>query len=104
MTADLVQFLRDRLYEDERQANAATTFAAASWSIETSGIVTTGPDDDVYTNDREVAAHIARHDPARVLREVEAGRRVLRAHEKWCEGRCEAKYPEGGSTLRTTGT
>ncbi|MEU6057986.1 DUF6221 family protein [Streptomyces sp. NPDC047097] len=43
-----------------------------------------------------VGGHIIRHDPARALREVEAGRRLLRAHEKWCEGRCEAKYPEGG--------
>ncbi|MFI2354696.1 DUF6221 family protein [Streptomyces anulatus] len=34
--------------------------------------------------------------PARTLREVEAKRRILRAHAKWCEGRCEAKYPEGG--------
>ncbi|MFP8960017.1 DUF6221 family protein [Streptomyces nanhaiensis] len=43
-----------------------------------------------------VGQHIARHDPARVLREVEAGRRLIRAHEKWCEGRCEAKYPNVG--------
>ena len=43
-----------------------------------------------------LAAHIARHDPARVLAEVEAKRRIVRAHAKWCEGRCEAKYPEGG--------
>ncbi|MGQ4733453.1 DUF6221 family protein [Streptomyces sp. Ju416(a)] len=42
------------------------------------------------------AKYIARHDPARTLREIEAKRRILRAHEKWCEGRCEAKYPDGG--------
>ena len=28
----------------------------------------------------QLAAHIARHDPARVLREVEAGRRILERH------------------------
>ncbi|MEU0952538.1 DUF6221 family protein [Streptomyces niveus] len=25
-----------------------------------------------------------------------AGRRLIRAHEKWCEGRCEAKSPKSG--------
>lgn len=29
---------------------------------------------------RDVAVHIARHDPARALREVEAGRRILERH------------------------
>jgi hypothetical protein len=31
--------------------------------------------------DAETAAHIARHDPARVLREVEAKRKILAAYE-----------------------
>ena len=74
---DLARFLRDRLDEDKRQAEAAMTYAAADWFIETSGIVTTGPDGDAYTDDREVAAHIARHDPARVLAEVDVKRRAL---------------------------
>lgn len=82
MTDALVQFLHDRLDEDERQARAAMTYAAAAWFIETSGIVTTGPDDDVYTDDREVAEHIARHDPARVLRDVEAKRAVVEQYEQ----------------------
>lgn len=81
MSDDLVQFLRNRLTDDERQAKAAMTYAAKDWFIETSGIVTTGPEDDVYTNDREVAEHIARHDPSRVLREVEAKRRIVEQHE-----------------------
>lgn len=81
MNDDLVQFLRNRLTDDERQAKAAMTYAAKDWFIETSGIVTTGPKDDVYTNDREVAEHIARHDPARVLHDVEAKREVIRLAE-----------------------
>lgn len=31
-----------------------------------------------------------------VLAEVEVKRRIMRAHEKWCEGRCEATYPDVG--------
>ncbi|MYX67387.1 hypothetical protein K388_05554 [Streptomyces sp. KhCrAH-43] len=110
MTADLVQFLRARLNEDERAARAATP---GPW-CDSGGYVT---DIDQHGNSRVQvtefgtqdedgqgsgpqgqadSAHIARHDPTRVLREVESGRRTLRAHDKWCEGRCEAKYPEGG--------
>ena len=77
---ELVDFLRARLDEDERQARAAMTFQAAEWRVETSGIITTSADTDVYTDDRELAEHIARHDPARVLAEVEAKRDAIVLH------------------------
>ncbi|MFI2084332.1 DUF6221 family protein [Streptomyces rubiginosohelvolus] len=87
---DLVQFLRDRLDEDEQAARAAT------WD-EQSDVWTARPpqaryeqyivadylDDGVVAVTPEnadvdgVGQHIARHDPARVLREVEAKRRIL---------------------------
>ncbi len=82
MSDDLVQFLRARLDEDERQARAAMIYQDASWRVETSGIITTSSETDVYTDDRELAEHIARHDPARVLAEVEARREVVRLAER----------------------
>lgn len=84
---ELVQFLRDRLDEDERTALAATP---GPW--EQSGIGDYGwtvsfsrPGAGVEAEDsdqgRADAAHIARHDPARVLAEVEAKRRMLDEHK-----------------------
>lgn len=69
MTADLVQFLRDRLDEDQRLANGATWAPESDW--ETLGNLDSG-----------LARWIARHDPARVLAEVEAKREVVRLAER----------------------
>lgn len=104
MSVELVQFLRNRLADDERQAKAAMTYAAKDWFIETSGIVTTGPEGDVYTDDREVAEHIARHDPARVLREVAAKRELLADYERFVAERRRMmngwdSYPETSPVL-----
>jgi hypothetical protein len=77
---DLVEFLRDRLDEDERQARAAMIYQDANWRVEISGIITTSAETDVYTDDRELAEHIARHDPARVLADVEAKREIVEQH------------------------
>lgn len=68
MTADLVQFLRDRLDEDEQTARACP--GDGTWTTEAFEVY--GPD----LSD-EVRAHTARHNPARVLREVEAKRLML---------------------------
>ena len=103
MTADLIEFLRARLDEDEAGVRALKV--PHDWH--------TGPGDDPdWTNecmvlmwppefhtpyerdkhwrgetvaDPETATHIARHDPARVLREVEAKRRVLDAYVEVAE-------------------
>lgn len=103
MTADLVQFLRARLDEDEAEARAAAEKAGSGdwryqpddnyvswiehderasptnretwWPLVTEAASYVGD-----TIDREVADHIARHDPARVLREVEAKQRLLDLH------------------------
>ncbi|WP_406000710.1 DUF6221 family protein [Streptomyces sp. NBC_00829] len=103
--SDLVAFLRARLDEDQQLADAAPpgpwdarpSDAADLWTV-------LGPygaysrfnaDEDVRTvtayrlevagsdigaggvRSREAAEHMARHDPARVLREVEAKRRIV---------------------------
>ncbi|MFD6656894.1 DUF6221 family protein [Streptomyces parvus] len=84
MTDALVAFLKARC--DELQAQQEDPFTA--WH---------SPDCEAVPDNwgRETGACNCGV-PARTLREVEAKRRILRAHEKWCEGRCEAKHPEGG--------
>ncbi|MEV6079673.1 DUF6221 family protein [Streptomyces sp. NPDC052069] len=81
---DLVQFLRDRLAEDERIARAATP---SPWeqTPEKVGCLASAEYWEVVDCTgtpmaRENAEHVARHDPARVLREVEAKRRRLTRH------------------------
>ncbi|MEU2724099.1 DUF6221 family protein [Streptomyces smyrnaeus] len=66
---DLVAFLRARLDEE---AQAAQGSPVQSWN-EADFYVST----DLIPG---VRAHIARHDPARVLDEVDAKRRILRWH------------------------
>lgn len=90
MTDELVAFLRARLDEDEQAARDATppqdplSAAPGHWNVHLES-----KDDGWAVEDasglwaavtgypRGKAAHIARHDPARVLRDVEAKRRIL---------------------------
>ena len=90
MSAELAEFLTACLDEDEAAAKAA---AGPDWLEDGSPslVVFTrqqdeGPRQGVrgiawcsngYDDDRANMAHIARHDPARVLREVEAGRHLI---------------------------
>jgi hypothetical protein len=103
--SELVEFLRARLDEDEAVARAAV---GLDWHAQGNVELRTIPHDspgsvepcwyqiarggfdegphvglvDYYRWDRrETFRHIARHDPARVLREVEAKRRVLWLYE-----------------------
>lgn len=69
---DLVQWLRAQLDEDERIARACP--GNGEWSAE--DIAVYGPDLSV-----EVRAHMAEHDPRRVLAEVDAKRRIIDLHK-----------------------
>ena len=89
----LVEWLRAQLDEDERIARAATP---GPW-VDQGGYVTdVGPRvqvTDYGTQDGEPeedgpqgradSAHIAEHDPARVLREIDAKRRLLAVHRPY---------------------
>lgn len=92
---DLVQFLTACLDEDERIARAATP---GPWSDQGGYVTDVGPDGlprvqvtDYGTQDGEPeednpqgradSAHIAVWDPARVLREIDAKRQIIRLHE-----------------------
>lgn len=81
---DLVAFLRARITEDEAIANQAFAEhndAASEWSEIWSGVVQLGIYEDlILTHDRAVSCHIVRHDPARVLAEVDAKRELVDEH------------------------
>lgn len=91
--SDVVSFLRARLDEDEQIARAASDLGA-SWYVDgrTGEVAAVQPDPEpgdsavLVTCDsyglsaaveEEQAVHIARHDPACVLRDVEAKRRII---------------------------
>ncbi|QGZ53356.1 hypothetical protein GPZ77_34565 (plasmid) [Streptomyces sp. QHH-9511] len=79
----LVQFLNDRLDEDERAARrAGDSFRQIG---ETGVIVATEGDraeECASANWTGIADHIVRHDPTRVLAEVDAKREVANAYER----------------------
>ena len=87
---DLISFLRTQLDEDERVAREAADGDSGRWFFGEKWNVYRAEDigDDagevnelvVYGNVKPQSEHIARHDPARVLREVEAKRRILDVH------------------------
>lgn len=78
---ELFAFVRRCLDEDEGLARAAFAEhnnAIAEWHEPWSGTVEIGPhEDDLCCNDAGVSRHIVNWDPARVLAEVEATRRIL---------------------------
>jgi hypothetical protein len=84
VTADLVAFLRARLDEDEQAARTlgGVTLDAYleggddGWAVEGEGGI------GAIIGDRNLAEHIARHDPTRVLREVEAKRQIIDEFER----------------------
>lgn len=120
---ELVQWLRAQLDEDERIARAAAEpeqwvelnrAPQTSWSVdrwadpdraavvaeESSAypvVATTQGMDEADAEAR--VAHIAEHDPARVLREIDAKRRILTRHSPHvsgstgCAARCEQGHP-----------
>jgi hypothetical protein len=84
LMAGLVEFLTARLDEDEQTARAATgKYRSPTWRVDGDDeTLLIYPDDGStgFTFDGPIAPHIARHDPARVLADVAAKRRVLERH------------------------
>jgi hypothetical protein len=83
MTAvdDLIAFLRARLDDDEQTARAAHQ---PNWLTDGRRGLRYGLDDEWMTDALTTADadHIARHDPARVLAEVDAKRQIVTAYEE----------------------
>jgi hypothetical protein len=83
IVTSLLEFIEARLAEDGQIAHAATEVDGKYWSagaafhddydrVEGSGDTAVG-----YDMFESVPPHIARHDPARILREVESKRRIV---------------------------
>lgn len=105
MSKDLVQFLRARLDEDEQTARRVES----SWrQIGDTGVIVASDgeraEECANGNWSGIAEHIVRHDPARVLREVEAKRVLLDDHERFVTERRRMmggwdSYPEASPVL-----
>jgi hypothetical protein len=90
MTGDLAAFLAARLDEDEAAAQAAASVAGPDWhhALDDDGLGYTvrllsaagSRLADTHRNDEEIAPHLARYDPARVLLGVAAKRAILAEH------------------------
>ena len=100
MPADLVDFLRARLDDDEQTAREAAKIDGDQWSV--AGPSSNDPDRVEgntgwgavgYDMVEPVVHHVARHDPARVLREVAAKRAIL---ERYAVSVKEAELSAGG--------
>lgn len=112
---ELLRFLQARLDEDEAAAKAASGDEAADWhwtpAVTAAGraiLVASGEWDDtdiaqVDQDADDLAEHIARHDPARVLREVAAKRALLAVYEGFSHPVSlleRATYPSFAEVLR----
>lgn len=102
------EFLEARLKEDKQWALAAQDGDGyAGWDNPSTGVVQVagGGLDGLVLVPRNMAVHIARHDPARVLREVEAKRAILAEYEKEArviEQGHRTGWTEGGQAVRET--
>jgi hypothetical protein len=80
----IVEFLTARLNEDEQTARAATgKYRSPTWRVDGDDeTLLIYPDDGStgFTFDGPIAPHIARHDPARVLADVAAKRKIVEMH------------------------
>ncbi|WP_275558459.1 DUF6221 family protein [Streptomyces sp. 5-6(2022)] len=107
MSDGLVEFLRARLDEDEQIARRACEYAEAEWRLDEEfgeTVLWWPPEPHIAEKEREkglpvvsdqwrgqtidsrIAPHVARHDPARVLREIDAKRETVHwhLHEECC--------------------
>ncbi|NUP52336.1 MAG: hypothetical protein HOW97_34195 [Catenulispora sp.] len=114
---DLVAFLRARLDEDAEDARLAEAVDPSPWYEDVSegtytrqregldGVGLVRAADNVGLWDREsssalsmaavTSVHVARHDPARVLREVEAGRKLVNAYAEVADNDVDMPYEYG---------
>lgn len=84
MSGDVAAFIRARLDEDGQLARAASRDGEA-WAYTGTGVYVAGTNHPIAVGpwDGELpdeGPHIARHDPARVLRQVEAMRATVQLH------------------------
>lgn len=99
MRHPMIAFLREQLNVDETTALAACWKGSGNtpnWHAPFSATLDTGGD-TIHVGDRAVTNHIARHDPARVLRDIEAKRAIVDLHHF-------GSTPDGFRYCRTCGS
>jgi len=86
---NIVEFIEARIGEDEQIARTASSLDGDSWSPEGSfgdddfdRVTGTGQGSVCYDTTYTAAPHIARHDPARVLRQCKTIRVMLMRYSK----------------------
>jgi hypothetical protein len=89
---DFVQWLRDQLDIDAARATAAAEEDGPDWHYDGHAVITRREGDLVAVGSQdfmesERGAFIAAHDPARVLREIEAKRQLVERYERAMENR-----------------
>ncbi|CAL9529773.1 DUF6221 family protein [Streptomyces sp. enrichment culture] len=82
MSDDLIQWLRAQLDEDEQAARAAALTEGLTGSL-----VDFLKHEAAHVDVAPSEAHYARHTPARVLREIDAKRRIIEQHERYARER-----------------
>lgn len=104
---DLIEFLRARLDDDEQIARTAAGQNAdgsrtwPSWSYDRDNFLVQVGDSSWFAAQKTGDAdgeHIARHDPARVLADVDAKRRIIETYRKclhMCAAGHETAYSQG---------
>jgi hypothetical protein len=99
MSDDLVTWLRAQLDEDERVARDCPSPDWELGIVYGSVIARTGGRIALEAPSQSIADHIAQHDPARVLIEVEAKRRIVDLHSRsTCRGHERAYSTHGVQT------
>lgn len=90
MTDALVAFLKARLDDDEQVARQAASReqGGASWRLEGATVLAGDGAPVARHTWADEGSHIARHDPARTLREVEAKRGIVERHSPHSMGSC----------------
>ncbi|MFK4797803.1 DUF6221 family protein [Streptomyces sp. MPA0124] len=95
---ELVQWLREQLDDDERTARAATD---GPWTTMGQRVLDPSPPSNrlgigmavghaaASADYNETAEHIARHDPERVLREIDAKRQLVARGGPFCTSDCD---------------
>lgn len=110
---NIVDFITARLNDDEKAATAAGDAFDPAWyydeRVDDSPLWQVWAYDEIVASDlaEPVAIHVARHDPARVLREVEAKRAIVQQYGRWStmaegeHGQARAVFEAGADGLLT---
>ncbi|MFI0900582.1 DUF6221 family protein [Streptomyces sp. NPDC020983] len=101
MTEDLIAFLNARLNEDQQAAQHVAAEYGETWRDDDDWVRGSNGA-DVVDEPGAPVAHIARHDPAFVLADIDAKRRIMECHEPWVAengdticGRCGREHIDG---------